>query len=164
MSNERIIEQMAQQWSKSRALSEFEKIDAVKITRMSPKELAAWQFEHESDSPHSILAAHEWQRRLIVEQVRWMKFSVIAAVFAAILGAIVGASLSSYLSRINPPQYERHGGTEDQPGDEPKENGLDQQPAPPMDTAPVSPPDSKTDQSPTSPLQTTSARALVSDR
>ena len=36
---------------------------------------------------------HELDRSLILEQVKWMKFSIVAAIVATILGAVIGRTL-----------------------------------------------------------------------
>ena len=78
---------------KERMMVEFADMPDHKLLGMSPKELAAWQAKHPSDSAQYLLATHEWNRRLIVAQVRWMKFSVIIG----FIGVIVGVLLTSWL-------------------------------------------------------------------
>jgi hypothetical protein len=74
-------------------LKQFNEIEESKLAAMSPKELAAWQFQQPKDGPHQILASHEWQRRLIAEQVKWMKFSIMIGFVGVIIGALITAWL-----------------------------------------------------------------------
>ena len=89
-----LLKGLTESFDKSRKLSEFGSVDARELAGMSDTELAAWEYEHGKESPHAILAAHEWQRRALAEQVRWMKWSVWAAVMATLLGAVVTFVLS----------------------------------------------------------------------
>lgn len=66
---------------------EFEQIDRKSISKYSDKELALWQSQYPVGSPQAILAEHEWQRRLTVEQIRGARF----AAYIGILGTIIGA-------------------------------------------------------------------------
>ncbi len=70
----------------------FENIDHKEIAKFTDKELAIWQSEYPRDSPQSILADYEWQRRLTVEQVRGARF----AAYIGIIGVIAGY-ISSWL-------------------------------------------------------------------
>ena len=69
---------------------EFRAFDHSTISKMSQKELAAWQSGYAAGSPQFILAEHEWLRRLTVEQVKASRF----AAFMGLLGAVVGAFLT----------------------------------------------------------------------
>jgi hypothetical protein len=78
------------------------------LKEKSADELAKLQAGYRPGSDHWILAEKEWDRRarkeqheldlaLILKQVRWMKYSVMASVIAALLGAAIGALLQSLL-------------------------------------------------------------------
>jgi len=74
----------------------------------SDEELAKWQSSWKPESQLYILAEKEWERRarerqheldvaLILKQVRWMRYSVVASVVAALSGAVIGALLQAWL-------------------------------------------------------------------
>ena len=47
---------------KHRLETDFDKIEERKLSRISDKELAAWQAKYPPDSPQWILSTFEWQR------------------------------------------------------------------------------------------------------
>jgi len=55
--------------------------------------LAKWEWER-----RKLAQQHEYDRKLITEQVRWMKYSARMAVASALIGAIIGAVLLAILS------------------------------------------------------------------
>lgn len=128
----------------------FEDVQEVKLSKMSAKELAAWQFSQPANSPHQILASHEWQCRLLARQVRWMRFSVIATalatVIAALLGAIVGAVMSYTLPKIFEPHpvgahVGAHEGEQRETGAGHTKNEVHEHPEPTVVIDPLSPPE-----------------------
>ena len=74
---------------------------AEDLSRLSPEEFAArgqqlsmglqerilWQWENERRQRE---AQHEFDRKLMLEQVRWMKFSIVAVIVASILSGLLG--------------------------------------------------------------------------
>ncbi len=91
----RLINEMTGSFKKSIRARDFKGIDRKAVAKFTDKELAIWQSEHPSDSPQFILAEHEWQRRLTVEQVRGARF----AAYIGILGTIIGASITWLLTQ-----------------------------------------------------------------
>ena len=67
---------------------EFKSINRRTISRYSDKELATWQSEYPPDSPQFILAEHEWQRRLMADQIRGSRFAAYIGIIGTIIGAI----------------------------------------------------------------------------
>lgn len=76
-----------------------------KYSKMSMQDLAEIMGNHEELKSKANIARlvyeerqmaqqHELNRKLIMEQVRWMKFSVIAVLVAAVVGAVVASILS----------------------------------------------------------------------
>lgn len=71
---------------------DFDKLRQSDISKMSDKSLAKWQSKSPYDSPQYIIADREWQRRLMVEQIRGVRF----AAYIGIIGTIIG-SITTYL-------------------------------------------------------------------
>lgn len=80
--------------------------DYCNLKKMSDLELAEFKQGMREDHPRAVLVEKEFERRareeqhkldldLIAKQVRWMKFSVMAAIAAAVIGAL----LTYFLSR-----------------------------------------------------------------
>jgi hypothetical protein len=78
----------------------------IDLKKMSDLELAEYKQGIREDNPRVILVNIEFERRsrleqhkldlvLIAKQVRWMKFSVIAAIAAAIISALLTYILTS---------------------------------------------------------------------
>ena len=76
------------------------------LTKMSEIQLAEFKQGFREDHPRAVIVAKEFERRareaqhkldlaLIAKQVRWMKFSVIAAIAAAIISALLTYILTS---------------------------------------------------------------------
>ena len=60
-----------------------------KLRKMSADELAHWQKGFKQHTQQYILAEKEWDRRMLMEQVKWQKISIIAALAGAILGSVI---------------------------------------------------------------------------
>lgn len=83
---------------------DFEQVDVVRIAGLSDKELAAWQFEHQPGTPQYILADHEWQRRLTIQQVRAAYRTAWIGVVGTLLGTLFGWMLATiHLSKPTSP-------------------------------------------------------------
>lgn len=70
------------------------------LKEMSPEKLAEWQAGWKESTDKHILAEKEWQRRfmleqheldkrLILEQVKWMKISVVVGFLGILIGAVI---------------------------------------------------------------------------
>jgi hypothetical protein len=81
---------------------EFAELDVLRMARFSDKELAAWQFKQQPGTPHYILADHEWQRRLTVQQVRAAYRTAWIGVVGTLLGTLLGATLGWWLATFQP--------------------------------------------------------------
>jgi hypothetical protein len=81
-------------------IKDFANFDESSLFKKSNKELAEFQSEHMPLSPQYGIGQNEWNRRLIVQQMRNARFSAYIGVFGTILGVIVGALLSWYLAGL----------------------------------------------------------------
>jgi CO dehydrogenase/acetyl-CoA synthase gamma subunit (corrinoid Fe-S protein) len=80
-------------------IEEFKKFDRRELIKMDDVALAKWQGSFALDEPQWRLAEHEWQRRIIAEQItaivkaaRWQAwFGIAAAVIGALLTLLVQA-------------------------------------------------------------------------
>jgi len=79
-----------------RRQEQFDKVDCKKIAALSKKDLAAWQSNFKSDEPEWRLAEHEWQRRLMVEQIKAGKWAAIIGLAGVILGALLTKVLEKF--------------------------------------------------------------------
>jgi hypothetical protein len=79
-----------------RRQEQFDKVDCKQIAAFSDKDLAAWQSNFKSNEPEWRLAENEWQRRLIVEQIKAGKW----AAFVGLLGVILGVLLAKCLEKF----------------------------------------------------------------
>jgi hypothetical protein len=79
---------------------DFLGIDRRAIAKMPDKELALWQSDFPVESPQFILASYEWQRRLIVDQVKAVRWAAWLSVFGVITGIILGALLPYFERKI----------------------------------------------------------------
>ncbi|WP_156473637.1 hypothetical protein [Neptuniibacter marinus] len=75
---------------------EFEAVDELYISKLSNKDLAAWQSQFSPNNPQYIVASHEWQRRLVVEQVKTSRVTALMGVLGTLLGVIVGHIITKY--------------------------------------------------------------------
>lgn len=80
---------------RANALREFEAVDRASLSEMTDKALAEWQSGFDPDTPQSILAEHEWQRRLTAKQVGAMRFAAWLSIAGVVIGAFLGFGLSS---------------------------------------------------------------------
>ena len=74
--------------NKQRLAEEFKSINRRTISKYSDKELASWQSEYQPDSPQFILAEHEWQRRLMADQIKGSRFAAYIGIIGTIIGAV----------------------------------------------------------------------------
>jgi hypothetical protein len=79
--------------------AKFKDVDRRAIAKMSDHDLASWQSEYPEGSPQFILAEHEWQRRLTVEQVKASRFSAYIGLVSTVVGAIIGSLITYLVSR-----------------------------------------------------------------
>jgi hypothetical protein len=74
---------------------ELEKLRALgpkELDRMTDIQLAEWQSEFKPGSPQAILAEHQWQNRLVKQQVKSAHF----AAWMSLLGAVVGSAITYF--------------------------------------------------------------------
>ena len=74
---------------KAQLKKDFDSIDRKLLAKMSDKELAEWQSKYESNTSQTILAEHEWQRRLTSEQVKATRFGGWMGLAGAVVGALI---------------------------------------------------------------------------
>jgi hypothetical protein len=73
---------------------EFSEMEPGALTRMSDKDLAAWQSGYLTGTPQQILAEHEWDRRLVVRQLATIITAARWQAWFAIFGAIIGSLIT----------------------------------------------------------------------
>jgi hypothetical protein len=78
---------------------DFADLDIVQVARFSDKELAAWQFEHQPGTPQHIIADHEWQRRLTMQQARTAYRTAWIGVAGTLLGTALGTLIGWWLAK-----------------------------------------------------------------
>lgn len=93
---DRLREKQAQE----KRFAEFSDIDTVFIASLSDKDLAGWQAQYPPDSPQFIIANHEWQRRLNLEQINANRFGAYIGLFGVVIGVLL-TSLFTYFSDQN---------------------------------------------------------------
>jgi uncharacterized protein YqeY len=88
------VEYIANMYERADNLEKFKNINRKELSEKSDKELAIWQTEFSPDSPQYVLAEHEWQRRLLVDQIRSTRFAAFVGLLGTALGAMLGAGLT----------------------------------------------------------------------
>ena len=83
----------------ARVKKDFGELDVVRMAGFSNKELAAWQFEHQPGTPQYIIADHEWQRRLTMQQVRTSYRTAWIGVAGTLLGTALGTLIGWWLAK-----------------------------------------------------------------
>ena len=63
---------------------------------MTDGDLAFWQSEFDMGSPQHRMAEQEWQRRLIVSQVRATRFAAFIGVLGTLAGVVATYLLTEY--------------------------------------------------------------------
>jgi hypothetical protein len=67
------------------------------LANMSDRDLAVFQSKYPEEAPQSRLALHEWNRRLVVAQLKESRFATIVALVGTLAGTILGAILGKWL-------------------------------------------------------------------
>jgi ABC-type dipeptide/oligopeptide/nickel transport system permease subunit len=75
----------------NKCIEDLANFDHSSLFRKTDKELA--KFQAEPESPQYALALNEWNRRLVVRQMRNTRFSA----YIGIIGTIIGVLLGKYL-------------------------------------------------------------------
>lgn len=101
---DRMISEKAKKALREQLQREFADFDCETLPGKTNKELAAWQAKYPMDSPQYIIALQEWNRRAIVRQTRWMKFSAILAAITALASVFIGDILRENRERHKQPQ------------------------------------------------------------
>ena len=83
----------------SEVYEEFDKFDQENLSNMSNKELAKFQAGYLPEDAQFIIAQHEWNRRLMKEQVSAMRFCAVIGLLGVALGAFVAWWMTAYDSR-----------------------------------------------------------------
>ncbi|MCF5889673.1 hypothetical protein K3H46_01340 [Aeromonas veronii] len=94
---QQLEDQLQEKQAREKRFTEFSEIDAVFVSSLSDKDLAGWQAKYPTDSPQFIIANHEWQRRLNLEQIRSNRHSA----YIGLLGVILGVGLTSIFTYVN---------------------------------------------------------------
>lgn len=84
-----ITRKIISSFERANQLNELKDFDRRSLSRMQDKDLAIWQSEYPAGSPQFILAEHEWQRRLTVEQIKGARFAAYIGILGALAGSIV---------------------------------------------------------------------------
>lgn len=76
------------------------------LSVMTESELAVWQSQHSYETPQFSMVEREWQRRLIVEQVKATlsagRLGLIGSISAAFIGVVLGYFLGTPSSKDQP--------------------------------------------------------------
>jgi len=80
--------QQVMEWQK-----EVAKIDCRAMAKWTDPELAAWQANSPSESPQYRVAEHEWQRRLLADQIKAARWNTLFGVLGALGGVVLGRLL-----------------------------------------------------------------------
>lgn len=92
------LEDRLMDWqAREKRFAEFSEIDTVFVSSLSDKDLAGWQAQYPVDSPQFIIANHEWQRRINLEQIKANRFTA----WIGIVGVVVGVALTSIFTFVN---------------------------------------------------------------
>lgn len=76
----------------------YRDLDPQALSKLSPKDLALWQRHQDTNSAQFILASHEWDRRLLAEQLRSIRFGVWATLIGTLAGSLGGVYLGYLLT------------------------------------------------------------------
>jgi hypothetical protein len=80
--------------ARARRRDEFKTFDRSKLSRMDDRTLAEWQAGFAPDEAPWRLAEHEWQSRLIAQQIRATMASARWQAWFGIAAAIIGSLLT----------------------------------------------------------------------
>ena len=80
--------------ARARRRDEFKSFDRSKLSRMDDRALAEWQAGFEPSEAQWRLAEHEWQGRLIAQQIRATISSARWQAWFGIAAAVIGALLT----------------------------------------------------------------------
>ena len=86
---------------RERVAEEFKSTNRRLLAEMSELELATWHAKYPSDSPQAKFAEHEWQRRLVVEQVKATRFAAWLSATSALVGVIIGALVTVMIANLS---------------------------------------------------------------
>lgn len=81
-------------------------VDRREIASKSDIDLTIWQTSYTSDSPQFRLAEHEWQRRLVAEQITATMKAARGQAYIGLAGIVIGAILpllGALFLRLLPP-------------------------------------------------------------
>lgn len=90
----RIIEGMR----KSEEDEACRELDPKALSKLNDKDLALWQRHQAVDSAQFILASHEWERRLLAEELRSLRFFALLGVLGTLVGSLGGVYLGYLLT------------------------------------------------------------------
>jgi len=76
----------------------YRELDPKALSKLSDKDLALWQRHQSEDSAQFILASHEWNRRLLADQLRSIRFGVWATLIGTLAGSLGGVYLGYLLT------------------------------------------------------------------
>lgn len=69
---------------------------AQQLRRMTDEQLAVYQKGWKQDSAQWILADKEWNRRLMMEGIRWQRTAILAGLLGTVLGSVL-TMITAYL-------------------------------------------------------------------
>jgi len=84
------VEQSLKQLSRSVLKDKLSSISNKSLSKMSDADLAFWQSSFDFQDPRYRMAEHEWQRRLIVSQLKSTRFAALLGVLGTLLGVVLG--------------------------------------------------------------------------
>ena len=86
---------------RDRVAEEFKSTNRRLLAEMSELELATWHAKYPADSPQAKLAEHQWQRRLMAEQVKATRFAAWLSATSALVGVVLGAVLTVMITNLS---------------------------------------------------------------
>ena len=80
----------------AQCIKEYANLNESSLFHISDKELAMFQAEYPPESPQYVLALNEWNRRLVVRQIKEARFSTIIGLVGIVIGVVLGWLLAAY--------------------------------------------------------------------
>ena len=96
------IRQTLDKMRAAKVAEDFATLDTHQIVCFSDKDLAEWQSQQQPGTPQYIIADHEWQRRLTIQQVRAAYRTAWIGVIGTLLGTLLGATIGWWLATFSP--------------------------------------------------------------
>jgi len=83
---------------RERLLNELNEFNFTNLGKMTERDLASWQSKYPPESGQFIMAAHEWNRRIMEKQIKSIRWSA----YMGLLGVLIGVLLTALFSLLLP--------------------------------------------------------------